>query len=114
MTSQAVSLLTLTGSTGLTVGILALAMVRHFERVFNLQPSPLQVGLLRLMGWFGLAMTFTISLATWNGGSALVTWFALLAAQSFAITLILAYVPTHFLWWLGVHATLVLLGLFRS
>lgn len=102
--------ITLAGLTGPALCFLALAMPRHNLAVFVTQSSPMRGQTLRLSGWFLLAASLLLAVTVSDGGVSLVSWFALLTVQAFAITMILTYAPRLIPWWAGLTTVIALVA----
>lgn len=89
----------ITGLTGAATCFLALAMPRHGVKVFGPPSSRMREQAFRFTGWLLLAASLLVALGTEDGGISLVSWFALLSAQAFAVSMLLAYVPRCVAWW---------------
>ncbi len=99
----------LAGMTGPAICLLALAMPRHGMKVFSIPTSKAREQGLRFSGWFLLIASFLAALGAEDGAVSLVSWFALLAVQAFAVTLILTYTPRLISWWAGFMTVILIL-----
>jgi hypothetical protein len=104
MTTSFATFIALTGSTGLSTGLLALGMSRHHAVAFGNPPSALRGQGFRFSGWLFLTASLLVALAAGDGGIALLASFALLTAHAFVVTMLLTYAPRIVPFWTGLMA----------
>jgi|GEM_PF-5367740 len=94
----------LTGLTGIAIGFLAMSMTRHHTTVFGAHDSGSRGSAFRIAGWFFMAASLLVAASTDDGGISVLSWFALLTAHAFAVTMLLTYAPRATPWWVRTNA----------
>lgn len=70
---------------------LCLAMARHYEQIFNKEPSLLQQRLLYWGGWFLLAISLIFSIVAWGTVIGITAWVGVLTAMTGLLIFLFSY-----------------------